>query len=114
MSSLELPRAALAGSLLPIRSSAEEPAADAVLVANPGDLAIGKIDLEHVFRRADHADRGVAAGVEDFGRVGAVLARRDITIAAVDVEGQPVRPAAAAQAQLVLQNRGHRIAHVPD
>src|ERR1700739_962398 len=56
----------------------------------------------------------MGAGIEDFGSIRAVFVGRDIPVVALYVEGQPVRSAAAAQRQPVLQDRGHRITHIPD
>jgi hypothetical protein len=87
---------------------------DAVLVARRGDLAVRKVDFEQILRRADRPDRGMRVGVENFGLVSAVLVGRDITIIALDREGQPVRAAPAAQGQRLFQHRRHRRPHVPD
>src|SRR5438034_3365324 len=51
-----------------------------ILVTHLADLAIDEVDLEQVFRGADHTDRGMSADIEDFGAVGAVLVGRDVTV----------------------------------
>jgi hypothetical protein len=55
-----------------------------------GDFPVGKIDLKQVFRRPDAADRGMCAGIEDFGSIRAVLVGCDVTVIALYIEGQPV------------------------
>src|SRR5439155_20781146 len=40
-----------------------------ILVTHLADLAIGEVDLEQIFRGADHTDRGMSADIEDFGTV---------------------------------------------
>src|SRR5260370_34520883 len=88
--------------------------ADAELIAHLADLAVDEVDFEHVLRRPDPPDRGMAFRIKDLGSVVAVFVRRDIAVIAVDREGQPVRAAAAAQRQRLLHDRGHRISHIPD
>src|SRR5580693_1675487 len=56
----------------------------------------------------------MGAGIEDFGSIRAAFVGGDITVVALYIEGQPVRSATAAQRQSILQNRGHRIMHIPD
>src|ERR1700740_1256762 len=58
------------------------PSANPVLITNLTDFSVCKIDLEHVFRGPDHADRGVCVGVKDFGCIRAVFARCDINVIA--------------------------------
>src|SRR5216684_4677777 len=87
---------------------------DPELIADPADLAVGEIDFQHILRRADRADRGVAADVEDFGSVVAVFDRRDVAVIAVDRKGQPVRSASTVQPQWFFQDRRNRIPHIPD
>src|SRR5215467_13354515 len=70
-------------------------APDAILIADAADLAVGKIDFDHILRRADQAHGLVGMSVEYLGSVIAVLVGRDIGVVAFDVEGQPMRPVAA-------------------
>jgi hypothetical protein len=48
-----------------------------ILITHLADLAIDEVDLEEVFRGADHTERGMGADIEDFGAVSAVLVGRD-------------------------------------
>ena len=73
-------------------------APDAILIADAADLAIGKIDLDHVLRRANQGQGLVGVSVEDLGGVIAALVGRDIGVAAFDVERDPMRPLAARRA----------------
>src|SRR5262245_40649235 len=86
---------------------------DAILIADAADLAVGKIDFDHILRRADQAHGLVGMSVEYLGSVIAVLVGRDIGVVAFDVEGQPMRPVAAFHADPLRQDRGHRVAHAP-
>ena len=58
------------------------PSSNPILVTDLADLSICKVDLEHVFRRPDHADRGTCAGIKNFGSVFAVLDRCHISVIA--------------------------------
>jgi hypothetical protein len=61
-----------------------------VLITHSADLAVYKVDLDHVLGGFDEADGSVGAGIEDFGSVAAAFVGRDITIAALYIEGQPM------------------------
>src|ERR1700741_3451621 len=66
-----------------VRRSAHD-APDAILIADAADLAVGKIDLDHVLRRADQAQGFVGVSVEYLGGVIAALVGRDIGVVAFD------------------------------
>src|SRR5215469_1032027 len=74
-------------------------AANPELVAYPADLAVHELDCDHVLAGPDDPERGVGAGVKDFGAVAAAFAGRDVTVIACYIEGQPVRSATAFQCQ---------------
>jgi hypothetical protein len=59
--------------------SVRRTAPDAKLIADPADFALGKIDFDHILRRADQAHGLVGMSVEDLGGVIAVLIGGDIT-----------------------------------
>jgi hypothetical protein len=61
-----------------------------LLITHSIDLAVCKVDLDHVLGGSDEADGGVGTGIEDFGSVTAVFVGRDITIIALYIEGQPM------------------------
>jgi hypothetical protein len=67
-------------------------APDAILIADTADFAIGKIDLDHVLRRAEQTQGLVGVSVEYLGGVIAALVGRDIGVVALDVEREPMRP----------------------
>jgi hypothetical protein len=73
-----------------------------ILITDLADLPVREVDLKHVFRRPDRADRGMGAGVKDFGSLRAVFAGCDIPVVASYIEGQPLRSVAASQGQSFL------------
>src|SRR5215472_8039473 len=87
---------------------------EAVLIAHPLCLPVFKVNLQHIFAGADYTDRSMRSGIEDFGPVVAVLIRCNVGVIALDRKGQPVGAMAAAQGSGLLEDRSHRIAHVPD
>jgi hypothetical protein len=78
------------------------PSPNPILITDLANFSVCKIDLKHVFRRPDHAERGMCAGIKDLGSVGTVLVGRNITVIASYIEGQPVRSVAASQGQSFL------------
>jgi hypothetical protein len=61
-----------------------------VLITDLADLSVREIDLKHVFRRPDHADRGMCTCIENFGSIRAIFIGSDITVIALNIEGQPM------------------------
>src|SRR5262249_16006938 len=101
------------GSLASIRRRRAHDAPDAIVIADAADLAVGKIDFDHILRRADHAHGLVGMSVEYLGIVSAVLVGRDIGVVAFNVEGQPMGAGAGFHTAPLRHDRGHRIAHAP-
>src|SRR5262245_15489957 len=99
-------------SSISVRRSAHHPP-NAILITDAADLAVDKIDFNHILRRADQTQRLVGVSIEYLGGLVAALIGRDVGVAAFDVEGQPMRPAAVFHAEPLRQDRGHWIAHAP-
>ena len=62
-------------------------APNSVLITHSADVAVYKVDDDHVLGGVDKAEGGAGAGIKDFGAVAAVFVGRDVTMITFDIEG---------------------------